>query len=672
MSTSIHPARADARRARVAPVAPLASWAALIGPPGPEGRRSRLLARFGGFVAVTVLAVYVTWRILFTLPSGTFNLVAAWLLIAFELLPLPALVIRLVNQWNIDNRAPRRVLTAEPDRRTVIFIPTYNEPVEVIAPTITAACRLEPAHQTWVLDDGDRPWVADLCRSLGARYVTRTVHDHAKAGNMNHALELMAEEEAAGAEPLDVVAVLDCDHVPLPTFLTDTLGWFDDPRIALVQGPQNYYNAGAFDDDGETGEQGVFFHVQLAARNHDGAGPFWCGSTALVRTAALREIGGVDTRTIVEDMHTTLGLLKAGWKTAYHHQTLAVGLAPDTPGQYLLQRRRWGLGCMQVLVLEKLWAAKRWLGWRNFYEYLTATVWWLEGVATVFAFLVPAIVLVSGATTSTLNPLLFTAVFLVQFAIRMWGVQRLFRGHLKWRSAFALRILRIPIGLSCAWWLLTRRELTFQVTPKSGADQRVRGTVPRILWWLLGVNVLVVVYAFLGLTDAVPWKVSPPSVGASGVWLALSGLVLVLGIRRIQQDQYLTSRRNAYRVPVRARVSIGGRQAELVDVSMGGAAVLADADLADAVATQGALDLVLPGADPVLLDVIRQRPHPDGGTLLHLRVRAGDWNSFRALAVWLFHTPAGVVEGLPPGVPAVAAIDPEAGLNPRTLIRQQT
>ena len=105
---------------------------------------------------------------------------------------------------------------------------------------------------------------------------------------MNHALELMAREIDEGAETVDVIAVLDCDHVPLPRFLTATLGWFDDPGVALVQAPQTYYNSGAFDDDGDTGEQGMFFHVLLPARNHDGAGPFWCGSTSLIRLTALQ------------------------------------------------------------------------------------------------------------------------------------------------------------------------------------------------------------------------------------------------------------------------------------------------------------------------------------------------------------------------------------------------
>ena len=120
-------------------------------------------------------------------------------------------------------------------------------------------------------------------------------------------------------------------------------------------------------------------------------------------------------------MHTTLGLLRAGWRTAYHHQTLAVGLAPATADQYLLQSRRRGLGAMQVLVEERLWGAKRWLSWRNYYEYLTGTLWWLEGAASVLVLMVPVALLLSGAQTSTAGPVAFAAVFGTAFLARLWG-----------------------------------------------------------------------------------------------------------------------------------------------------------------------------------------------------------------------------------------------------------
>lgn len=627
------------------------------------------MAHLGGVSAATALLLYVTWRIAFTLPDDGWDLAAAWLLVSFEAVPLLGLVIRVITLWNIDSSSPGPI-TETPEHLTVaVWLPTYNEPVEVIAPAIAAACALQPAHQTWVLDDGDRAWVAELCALYGARYVRREVHDHAKAGNMNHALGLMKREAAQGAEEIDIIAILDCDHVPLPTFLTATLGWFDDPQIALVQGPQSYYNSGAFDDDGDTGEQGVFFHVLLPGRNNKGVGPFWCGSTSLIRARALLEVGGVSTATIVEDMHTTLALIRHGWTTAYHHQTLAVGLAPSTPEQYLLQRRRWGMGSMQVLVTERLWAAKRWLSWRNFYEYLAGCLWWLEGVATVLAFVVPAAVLVSGAQTSTAGPLTFVAVFVVMFTIRLWGAKRMFRGHLHWRTAFALRILRVPIGLSCLWWLITRRDLQFQVTPKAGAVERLRGRVPNVLLALLGLMGAVVLYALLGLTDWVPWHVTPAAAAASGVWLILAGIVLVLAIRRIQSPDFSTSRRNAHRVPLSVAVSVNGVDGELSDISVGGAAARFPHG---ALSGLGAVVLVLPGQVMIKMKIVRVSPDGRGDDNASLRVTAGDWATYRALSLWLFHTPDGVIDGIPPGIPAVAATNAPPRTGGSVLARQHS
>ncbi len=643
--------RADV--ARVAPAADtrLAGWSPGLRLLGTETSRSRTWAHVGVLASITALVVYGTWRILFTMPLGGWNLVAAWLLVAFEVLPLTGLFIRAHNLWNLDCSGPEPVTTVEPGLRAAVCIPTYNEPVEVIAPTIAAACARQPAHPTWVRDDGDRPWVRELCETYGARYVRRDQHTHAKAGNMNHALALMAAEVAAGAEPIDVIGVLDCDHVPLPHFLTATLGWFRDPELALVQAPQTYYNSGAFDDDGDTGEQGVFFHVQLPARDRAGAGTSWCGSTSFIRVSALQQVGGIATDTIVEDFHTTMLLIRAGWKSAYHHQVLALGLAPDTPEQYLLQRRRWGMGCMQVLVLERLWAAKRWLSWRGYYEYLDATVWWLEGVGTVVGFLIPVVVLLSGAQVSSVDPWLFLGVFVALFVIRLWGARRLYRQHLHWGTAFALRILRIPVGLACLWWLITRRSLDFAVTPKAGSDERRRGHVPSILWWLLGVIVAVILYAGVGVAGLVPWNSSPASTVTAGAWVVLAGAVLVMGIRRIQAVQFATSRRNAYRVGVRAPITLNGVEGELVDISLGGVAVAVPTG---ALPAASEIELMLPGQrEPIVLEAVRVR-NEGAVEIASFRVRFGDWPAYRVIALWLFHTPAGVIEGLPDGVPVVA------------------
>jgi cellulose synthase (UDP-forming) len=630
----------------------ISAWARQLEAPHAEARGSSAMAHVGGLAAALALVSYLLWRVTCTLPAGGANLAVAGLLVTFEAMPLAGLVVKTITLWNIDGAAPAPVTAVPAGMGVAVLLPTYNEPVEVIAPTIAASVALEPAHQTWVLDDGERPWVAEMCAAMGARYVARPTHEHAKAGNMNHALALMAAEEAAGADSIDIIAVLDCDHVPLPTFLSATLGWFADPGIALVQGPQTFYNAGAFDDDGITGEQGLFFNVQMPARHHAGAGPFWCGSTSLLRVAALRDVGGVATETITEDMHTTLKLIRAGWRTVYHHQSMAVGLAPATPEQYLLQRRRWGMGAMQILTHERLWAAKSWMSWRNFHEYLNGTLWWLEGIATIVAFTVPAVVMLSGAQTSTAPPGLFAGVFAAMFTVRLWGVRLLMRKQIHWPTAFALRIFRVPVGLACLWWLLSRQALGFQVTPKGASADRVRGRTPAILWGLAGALLGVVAYAVAGTRGAVPWHTDVGSTAASGVWLALAGCTLLFGIARIRKGQYATSRRNAHRVAFSADVTIDGFAGQLVDISVGGAAVRMPAGT---LSHSGLVSLVLPGAGGVKMSLVRSPARDAAHELASLRVVAGDWASYRAMSLWLFHTPAGAVPALPAGVPLIAA-----------------
>jgi cellulose synthase (UDP-forming) len=363
----------------------------------------------------------------------------------------------------------------------------------------------------------------------------------------------------------------------------------------------------------------------------------------------------VATETITEDMHTTVKLIREGWRTVYHHQTLAVGLAPATPDQYLLQRRRWGMGAMQILVRERLFAAKRWMSWRNYHEYLTGTLWWLEGIATLLAFVVPIAVLLSGAETSTANPIAFAAAFTAMFATRLWGARRLMRRQIHWPTAFALRVFRVPVGMACVWWLVARRTLAFEVTPKGAEDERRRGRAPRILWALAGVVGVVLLYAGAGLLEWVPWGTSPRSTVASGVWLGLAGYVLAVGTRRIRDATYATSRRNAYRIALEADVEVDDAVGELMDISVGGAAVrFAEGVLP----SSGLVECWLPGAPPIKMEMVRVRAAEGGYELASMRTQPGDWNAYRTMSLWLFHTPAGALSSLPAGVPAIAVTTP--------------
>ena len=168
-----------------------------------------------------------------------------------------------------------------------VYIPTYNEPMEVLEKTITGALCLDyPNFKVWVLDDGRRPWVKAFCEAKGVGYLTRHDNAHAKAGNINHALT---------KTNADFLAIFDADFIPQRNFLMRTVGFFADPSIGIVQVPHAFYNYDptqtslalqkALPDD-----QRFFFEAVMPSRDGWNAA-FCCGSNSVTRRAALRSVG---------------------------------------------------------------------------------------------------------------------------------------------------------------------------------------------------------------------------------------------------------------------------------------------------------------------------------------------------------------------------------------------
>ena len=116
-----------------------------------------------------------------------------------------------------------------------VYIPTYNEPLDVVRDTVLAAqCIDYPRDKMkiYILDDGSRSEFAVFAADVGVGYITRAEHNHAKAGNLNHAMTLTKGE---------LICVFDCDHVATRMFLQSTVGGFlEDPKLALVQTPHYF------------------------------------------------------------------------------------------------------------------------------------------------------------------------------------------------------------------------------------------------------------------------------------------------------------------------------------------------------------------------------------------------------------------------------------------------
>jgi hypothetical protein len=128
--------------------------------------------------------------------------------------------------------------------------------------------------------------------------------------------------------------------------------------------------------------------------------------------------------------------------------------------------------------------------------------------------------------------------------------------------------------------------------------------------------------------------------------------VLILGTRRIVDTDYATSRRNAHRTAITADITMAGARGTLVDISVGGLAARFPRGSAP---STDQVELRLPGADPVTMEVARTWSDPSGYDVVSCRLLADDWAGYRTMSRWLFHTPSGAVRGIPDGVPAVAA-----------------
>ncbi|WP_445395507.1 UDP-forming cellulose synthase catalytic subunit [Zobellella sp. An-6] len=232
-----------------------------------------------------------------------------------------------------------------------VMIPTYNEPLAVVRTTVYAALGIDwPGDKLriHILDDGRREEFRRFAAEVGVGYITRPDNRHAKAGNLNHAL---------GCTDGELVAIFDCDHVPVRSFLQLTVGWFlRDPRLALVQTPHHFLSPDPFERNlglfRRSPNEGELFYGLVQDGNDMWNATFFCGSCAVLRRTALEEVGGVAVETVTEDAHTALRMHRRGWNSAYIRIPQAAGLATESLSAHVGQRIRWARGMAQIFRID--------------------------------------------------------------------------------------------------------------------------------------------------------------------------------------------------------------------------------------------------------------------------------------------------------------------------------
>lgn len=589
------------------PFAPVLIWSGVIllafAVLGVENALARMIA-----AAAAALAHlrYTVWRWSETIPQDQTFAGDVWVyvfLVAETLATASALCAlffasRTVNRTaQADQGAPRNEAPVD------VFICTYNEDARILERTIVCALQVSHADlRVWVLDDGAREWVRQLALQLGAHYLSRVNGANAKAGNINNAL---AHATATGRQP-EFILLLDADFAAHENILKRTLPLFDDDRVGIVQTPQHFFNpdpiqsnlvsAAAWPD-----EQRFFFNVLLASKDAWGAA-FCCGTSAVMRTQALIECGGMATESVTEDMLTTYRMEERGWKTIFLNERLSLGLAPEGLDEYITQRSRWCLGALQQVFTRWSFAGPARISLISRLSGLDVFLYWTGSYS--FRLLAPILYWWMGFVAISATPADLTVWFLPSLASGVLFMAAISGGRvLPLLTDVTQMIAAIPVMRTIGVWLVRPFGHPFKVTPKGGS----RGGY-RVHWGLIIPYLILFILTAGGMALSLsPWHESR---GADGfainvVWslvnLLLLGLTMATCVeapRRRADERFPTSEACQVRLPDGSRYPC-----RMLDISSAGALI---SGLPANIAIGARADLVLDN-DTIPFDVMRRQ-----------------------------------------------------------------
>lgn len=506
---------------------------------GPQRVRMRPLARRRPFstVLITLFAfafesTFFAWLLSsIEVPDASLH---AWLYVATIVMIVATALIELFRLVNVVTLCLATLWARDPvpmvpdPALRVAFLTTIvpgKEPIAMVERTLRAAraIRHPGTYDVWLLDEGDDDEVKAMCARIGVRHFSRkgrpeyntpagAFKARTKHGNYNSWVEERGGE-------YDVFVSVDPDHVPLPNFCERLLGYFRDPDVAFVVGPQIYGNYDNVVTRWAESQQYLFHSLLQRAGNRLGVSML-VGTNNAVRIPALRGIGGLQD-SITEDMATSL-VLHSGrdpasgrrWRSVYTPDVLAVGEGPSSWTDYFTQQHRWSRGTDEVVVTS--FARMLWrLGFRRALHYallmsyypLTALAW-LLGAGNAVCYLVLGAKGVQVPQQVWL--MLYVDAGLFQLGLYVWNRRHNTSPHEAAGSSgltgMLMSTLSTPIYVSSYLGALLRRRAGFVVTPKgdSASPDRLL-TFQQSLRWAAFYVALLIAAPIGGHVDGAMW-----------------------------------------------------------------------------------------------------------------------------------------------------------------------
>ncbi|MGB9670391.1 MAG: UDP-forming cellulose synthase catalytic subunit [Halothiobacillaceae bacterium] len=530
-----------------------------------EARQIKFLRLLAIFIAGFVSLRYFSWRINNTVSyHDPFSLIGAFLLLGAEIYGLTIyLVGAFVNAWPIHRTPPR--LPDDPNLLPTvdILVPTYNEDPELLELTLLAATQIDypkTRFKVYLCDDGgsvqrrNRPDVSAqaweryhtlnaLCERVGAIYVTREKNLHAKAGNINSALQ----DHCRG----DLVLILDADHIPTQDILKNTVGFFlRDPKLFLVQTPHYFINPDPLERNLRTYEQmpseNEMFYTVIQHGLDFWNASFFCGSAALLRRAYLDKIGGIAGDTITEDAETAMTLHGLGHNSVYYGKPMIAGLQPETFSGFIVQRSRWAQGMVQIFILKNPWAQPA-MTLTQRIAYTSSVFFWFFPFARMVFFIAPSFYLLFSLKIVDAFLPWDLVVYALPHVLGAMMLSNILYGRTRWpliselyetiQSVHALpaiiNVLRAP------------RSPSFAVTPKGERlEENFISQLALPFYLMLLLNIICLIAGVIRL------HVVPEDIGVITLTMALTILNMIFSLAAIGVMLEKSQKRGAYRIPV--------------------------------------------------------------------------------------------------------------------------
>ncbi|MEU8667002.1 glycosyltransferase family 2 protein [Streptomyces anulatus] len=232
-----------------------------------------------------------------------------------------------------------------------------SEPWPTVRHTLEAMLTQDYPHgyDVWLCDEDPSPEIEQWCRQhrvqLSCRRGVGPYHratwprrTRCKEGNLCYFYDHWGYGNYA------VVAQLDCDHVPAPTYLAEMVRPFGDPTIGYVAAPSvcDATDGVSWAARGRLHREAIW-HGAVQLGHSDGLAPMCIGSHYAVRTRALRDIGGLGPE-LAEDFSTTFLLNSSGWHGAFAIDAEAHGDGPLTFADMVTQEYQWSRSLTTMLL----------------------------------------------------------------------------------------------------------------------------------------------------------------------------------------------------------------------------------------------------------------------------------------------------------------------------------